>query len=64
MNNKIVGIFIITLLIGTVIPVIGTNLNEVEAPVWEVGDSWTYDCSFYSASDDDSLIFDISCLAS
>jgi len=57
MNKKYICIFIVTLFIGTtVIPVLGMvnkdneNINlkgnvlnyPVEVPVWEIGDSWTY----------------------
>jgi hypothetical protein len=59
--KKVIRIFIMTLLIGTVIPVIGTNLNDVEVPEWEVGDSWTYACTFYTSTPDESMYFDFSC---
>jgi len=50
MNSKIVGILVGMLLIATAIVSatsvkeenIGTTSYEVDVPVWEVGDSWTY----------------------
>jgi hypothetical protein len=51
MKKKIIGIFVCMLLIATAI-VSATNVkeeniettsNEVDVPVWKVGDTWTYD---------------------
>jgi hypothetical protein len=74
MKKKIMVLSILILFVATtVLPASGvmnelieienkkTTLYDTEVPTWEVGDSWTYACKFYSASDDDSLIFDISC---
>ena len=55
MKQKIIEILIIMLLIGTAIQAIGTNMDEVEVPIWEIGDSWTYDCTFYQCAEDDSM---------
>jgi len=62
MNRKIVGILVMTLMIVTaVLPVVGTinedenikiktnMLNDpVDVPVWELGDSWTYNEKYCS----------------
>ena len=52
MKKKIVGILVCTLLIATAVPAVGilnikkqsngTTSYEADVPVWEVGDSWTY----------------------
>ncbi len=52
MKKKIVGILVCMLLIATAVPAVGilnikkqsngTTSYEADVPVWEVGDSWTY----------------------
>jgi hypothetical protein len=52
MKKKIVGILVCTLLIAAAVPAVGilnikkqsngTTSYEADVPVWEVGDSWTY----------------------
>ena len=57
MRKKIVGIFVCMLLIATMaIPISALNKeynpnpepNSADVPVWEVGDSWTYEMTHFS----------------
>jgi len=45
MKRKLIGLLVVTLLIATVLslPVISIRNIDDNAPVWEVGDEWTYD---------------------
>jgi len=57
MYKKLVGILVTTLFIATIaIPISAFNEDNkpvcigVDVPIWQVGDSWTYDMSIYIAA--------------
>jgi hypothetical protein len=65
MKRKIIGIFICTLLIATMaIPISALDkennstpkLTSTDVPVWNLGDSWTYDSRYYQSSTPDMSI--------
>ena len=68
MRKKLVGIFVSMLMITTlVIPVSAMNKDNIlenkpisigtEVPIWEVGDSWTYDNHYYQATAPNETVY-------
>ena len=70
MKKKLVGIVIFMLLATAVVSAINVNVeektqttaSEADVPVWEVGDTWTYDAHIYIAASPnviDDMVLDV-----